>query len=61
MTGQTPEMVQITNMREAFYQAYHRQKNSLDRNVRSSTFRHLKSNAGRIYHRRGWFVTRSGE
>lgn len=50
--------IHITPMREAFFQAFQRQKHELDPQFKSVIARKLKGNAGRVFHKKGWFVTR---
>lgn len=53
-----PALVKMTTMREAFFQAFHREPRHPLKKVISKK---IKGNAGRIYHRKGWFVTRSNQ
>jgi len=52
------QYIHITAMREAFFQAFHRQKRELDPKFKGVIARRLKGNAGRVFHKKGWFVTR---
>lgn len=59
MSSKAPAMTKLTSMREAFFQAYQSQKGSINKELEVSVLRHLKSNCGRIFHRKGFFVTRT--
>lgn len=52
------QYIHITAMREAFFQAFQRQKHELDPKLKGIIARRLKGNAGRVFHKKGWFVTR---
>lgn len=60
MARQQPALVKLTSIREAFFKAYHQQKGTISEPLQRSVWNHLRSNSGRIFHKKGFFVTRNG-
>lgn len=58
-TKNEPAVIQVTALRDAFHHAFHTQdRKSISKPLRDSVGKHLKRNAGRIFHKKGWYVTR---